>query len=66
MKFDVTKEESTFSSLSTGLAHFVFGVFAEYEQKLEVLIEEIKKLREENSKLQKDLENKECEENCKS
>lgn len=64
MKYDITPAEQTFSALQAGITLHVLGQFQEYETKLTVLIEEIKKLREENIKLQK--ETKECKEDCKS
>lgn len=66
MKVNISKPEETFASLNTGMSTFVFNIFQEYEAKIELLVEEIKKLREENSKLTKELERKECAENCKS
>jgi septation ring formation regulator EzrA len=56
MRVDITEQEKIFSSLSVGLATFVSNQFAEYEQKMQVLVEEIKKLREENTKLNKEIE----------
>lgn len=64
MKVDITEPERIFSSLAIGLNTYVSNALAEYEQKQTVLIEEIKKLREENSKLKKEQEACESKENC--
>lgn len=51
MKIDTTEQERLFYSLSVGISTFVSNTFADYEQKMAVLIEEVKKLREENKTL---------------
>jgi len=56
MKFDAIDAEKVFATLQAGLTLHVMGQFNEYEQKLSVLIEEVKKLREENEKLHTELD----------
>lgn len=63
MKIDLSDAERNFASFSAGLNTFVMNTFATYDQQIQLLTETITKLREENSKLQKDLENKESSEN---
>lgn len=56
MKIDTTEPERLFSILNTGLSTFVFNTLQEYESKLTILVEEIKKLREENEKHKKSID----------
>jgi len=51
MEINTTKQESLFNSLSVGLSTFVSNTFAQYEEQMKILIEEIKKLRKENEEL---------------
>jgi len=56
MEINTTKPESLFNSLCIGLSKFVSNTFAQYEEEKRILIEEIKKLREENSKQKKEID----------
>jgi hypothetical protein len=56
MKFDITKEESTFSSLVTGLTTFVMGSLEQHKVNDEALVEEIKKLQESKKLLVQEVE----------
>ena len=51
MKYDATKAETTFSTLQAGITLAVLSQFQEYDNQIKVLVEEIKKLREENEEL---------------
>lgn len=66
MKVDISEAESNFANLVSGLSCYVMNQLQEARDTRELLISEITKLREENSQLKKELENKECSENCKS
>jgi FtsZ-binding cell division protein ZapB len=66
MKIDISEAESNFANLVSGLSCYVMNQLQEARDTRELLIAEITKLREENSQLKKELENKECSENCKS
>jgi len=57
MKVDITQPEQMFSSLISGLDVFVMNQFQEYEMKLQVLVEEVKKLRAENEELKNKIPN---------
>jgi FtsZ-binding cell division protein ZapB len=66
MKVDISEAESNFANLVSGLSCYVMNQLQEARDTRELLIAEITKLREENSQLKKQLEKKECSENCKS
>ena len=57
MKVDITQPEQMFSSLISGLDVFVMNQFQEYEMKLQVLVEEVKKVRAENEELKNKIPN---------
>jgi len=60
MKFEVTAQEQNFAAIMSGLTSFVMNTFEEYEQKLRILADEIKKLQDEKKKEEECCEGKEC------